>query len=173
MVTRTSTGPTGAALGTTVLIWVSETTVTGAGAPPKVIAVVPLSPVPLMVTGVPGAPEGGVIVSIVGGAGVVGVGSGGGGTGMVGGGGGGGGVVVTVTVSTAELFASIGSGVVVRADALFVTVWPTAASVARAVIVSVLVPPAASDPTLQSKCRRLGCSQVRRRRRTARSGACR
>ena len=68
VVTVTSTAPGDKPSGTTVLISVSETTVTGAFAPSKLTADVSARPVPMMSTGVPGAPSVGVMVSIVGGA---------------------------------------------------------------------------------------------------------
>ncbi len=55
-VTVTSTVPTVPA-GLMALIWLSETTVKEAGVEPKLTAVVPVKPVPAIVTGVPPADE--------------------------------------------------------------------------------------------------------------------
>jgi hypothetical protein len=60
--------PVVAPAGTTVLIWVDESTAKMAGTPPKVTPVVPFRFVPVTVTVVPGGPDDGVKARIAGAA---------------------------------------------------------------------------------------------------------
>src|SRR6185312_13355671 len=72
----TAIGPVAAPAGTVAVIWVAELTVNVAALPPKVTAVAPVKPLPVLVTDVPTGPEVGVNEETVGAGACPGVGMG-------------------------------------------------------------------------------------------------